>query len=144
MTRAEILAFLRGHRLAVEASVAPSGAAQAAVVGMVVSDELEIFFDTVRDSRKFQNLSVNPRLAFVIGWDHEQTVQYEGVADVPAGDELERLKQLYYAAFPDGPARLAWPGLVYVRVKPTWLRYSDFRGAEPRIVELDFSAPARP
>jgi Pyridoxamine 5'-phosphate oxidase len=144
VTRAEILAFLRQHQLAVEASVAPAGAAQAALVGIVISDAFEVFFDTVRASRKFHNLSVNPKLAFVIGWDHEQTVQYEGVADVPEGDELERLKQLYYARFPDGPARLAWPGLVYVRVKPSWLRYSDFRGAEPRVVEIDFTARARP
>ena len=137
-SRADVLAFLQRHTLAVQASVAPGGGAQAAVVGVVVSDAFEVFFDTLESSRKFVNLSQDPRLALVIGWDQE-TVQLEGVADVPPpGAALEALKARYYAAFPDGPSRLSWPGLVYVRVTPTWLRYSDFRGAEPAIVELSF------
>jgi hypothetical protein len=61
-------------------------------------------------------------------------VQYEGVADVPSGTELERLKQVYFEAFPDGPSRLSWPGITYIRVKPMWIRYSDFR-SEPAIIE---------
>jgi hypothetical protein len=41
MTREQLLGFMRGHRYAVEASVAPSGGPQAAVVGLVVSDGVE-------------------------------------------------------------------------------------------------------
>ena len=67
MTRAELLRFFRGHSLAVETSVSPSGAPQAAVVGIVVSDELEVFFDTLERTRKVENLRRNPRVAFVIG-----------------------------------------------------------------------------
>jgi hypothetical protein len=70
----------------------------------------------------------------VIGWD-DQTVQYEGVADEPRGAELEALQQIYFARFPDGPERLAWPGITYFRVRPTWLRYSDFRATTPVIIE---------
>ena len=66
----------------------------------------------------------------------ERTVQYEGVADEPSGGELERLKQIYYAVYPDGPSRLSWPGLTYVRVRPRWIRYSDFGQATPLIVEF--------
>ena len=47
MTRAELVQFLRRYRLAVQASVAPGGAPQAAVVGFGVSDACEIVFDTV-------------------------------------------------------------------------------------------------
>jgi len=136
MNRAQLVAFLRKHRLGVEASVAASGEPQAAVVGIAVSDDLELVFDTLGDTRKATNLRRDPRIALVIGWDQEQTVQLEGLADEPAGDALARLQAVYFAAFPDGPSRLSWPGITYFRVRPTWVRYSDFRGAEPAIVEL--------
>ena len=41
------------------------------------------------------------------------------------------------ATFPDGRERQAWPGLTYVRVTPTWLRYSDYSVDPPEIVEFD-------
>jgi PPOX class probable F420-dependent enzyme len=136
MTRAELVDFLRRHRLAVQASVAPGGAPQAAVVGFAVSDALEVVFDTVTTSRKYRNLRDDPRIALVIGWDDEITAQIEGVADFPTGDELERVRECYFAAYPDGRDRLAWPHITHVRVRPTWVRYSDFTQDPPRIVEL--------
>ena len=70
----------------------------------------------------------------VIGWEDEQTVQIEGVADEPTGPELARLKAVYFEAYPDGVDREKWPGITYVRVRPQWMRYSDFR-TPSRIVE---------
>jgi hypothetical protein len=136
MTRAELATFLGRHRLGVLASVAASGGPQAAVVGVAVSADLELVFDTLGSTRKATNLRRDGRAALVVGWDEEQTVQLEGIADEPTGAELARLKQIYFAAFPDGPTREAWPGITYFRVRPTWVRYSDFRGAEPVIVEI--------
>jgi hypothetical protein len=75
-------------------------------------------------------------VAFVVGWDQERTIQYEGLADEPQGEELARLKAIYFAHFPDGPARERWDGITYFRVRPTWLRYSDFSAPEPVIVEV--------
>src|SRR2546423_1531656 len=80
-------------------------------------------------SCKAQNLRRDPRVAFVIGWDlgsDERTVQYEGIADEPAGDELARVKAAYFEAFPDGRDRENGPGITYFRARPTWIRYSDF------------------
>lgn len=136
MTRAELLAFLRRYRLAVQATTAPNGAPQAAVIGVAVSDTLEIVFDTLESTRKFQNLRVDPRIALVLGWDDAQCAQIEGVADVPTGAELERIQQCYFAVYPDGRDRLAWPGITHVRVRPTWVRFSDFSVEPPRIIEL--------
>jgi pyridoxine/pyridoxamine 5'-phosphate oxidase len=136
MTRAELLAFIRPIEHVVLATVSPASQPEAAVVGIVTTDTLELFFDTSNLSRKCANLRVNPKIAFVIGWDDSQTVQYEGVADEPKGDELKRLKQLYFARFKEGPAREGWPDITYFRVRPTWARYSDFRGAEAKIVEV--------
>lgn len=140
MTPRALLHFLRSHRLAVQASVSETVAPQAAVVGFAISDQFEIVFDTLASTRKAQNIRRNPKLAFVIGGlkkADERTVQYEGIADEPVGEELEQLKQIYYAVFPDGPSRSSWLGLIYVRVKPTWLRYSDYNSDPPEIVELN-------
>jgi hypothetical protein len=134
-----LLAFLRRHRLAVQASVSGANAPQAAVVGFAITDQFEIVFDTLESSRKGQNLRRNNRIALVIGGlvdGEERTVQYEGITDEPSGEELERLKRVYYEAYPDGPSRLTWPGLIYVRVRPTWIRYSDFSANPPEIVEF--------
>jgi general stress protein 26 len=146
MTTRELLEFMRTQRLAVQASVSPAGAAQAAVVGIAVSDELEIVFDTLETTRKVHNLRRNERIALVLGGlspGDERTVQYEGVADEPGGTERERIKGIYYDAWPDGAARATWPGLVYVRVRPTWIRFSDFNCDPPQIVELDAAGLAQ-
>jgi pyridoxine/pyridoxamine 5'-phosphate oxidase len=144
MTRAELLAFIRRYRLAVVASATSSGAPQAAVVGMAVTDDLELVFDTLADSRKAQNLRRDRRAAVVIGWDDEQTLQLEGTADEPAGDTLARLQRSYFHAFPDGTTRLSWPSITYFRITPTWARFSDFRPTSARVIELSAAELAVP
>jgi hypothetical protein len=136
-----LLAFLRSQRWAVEATVSPAAHPQAAIVGYAVTDQLELVFDTLATTRKAANLRADPHIALVIGgWQagSEQTLQYEGVADFPAGSDLTRLKQEYFKAFPDGPSRESWAGIAYVRVRPTWLRFSDYGVDPPRIVERSF------
>jgi general stress protein 26 len=135
MTRKELLDFLRQHKLGVLATVSESGAPESAVVGIAITDRLELVFDTLDSTRKCRNLRRNPNISFVIGWDNEITVQYEGIADEPRGDELTRLKLAYFAAYPDGPQRESWPGITYFRVRPAWVRYSDFN-AGGRILEF--------
>jgi len=132
---------MRRHSLAVQASVSPRQTPQVAVVGFIVTDDFEILFDTVDSTRKVFNLRRNAACAFVVGGmlnGDERTVQYEGIADEPAGADLARLKELYFAQFPDGRARQDWPGLTYVRVQPRWLRFSDFNQSPPAIIELTF------
>ena len=141
MDTVEVLTFVRAHRWAVEATASAAQGPQAALIGIATTDQLELVFDTLASTRKAANLRSNPRVALVIGgWNESdpRTVQYEGIADLPGGAELERLKQLYFAAFPDGPSRLSWPGITYVRIKPTWVRYSDYRSEPPVITECVF------
>jgi PPOX class probable F420-dependent enzyme len=139
MERDELVRLLRDHRLAVVSSIADDGAPQSAIVGHAVTDRLEIVFDTLATTRKAHNLRRDPRVAVVIGgWDRETTAQIEGVADFPTGGELDRVRACYFEAYPDGRARMAWPGITYVRVTPRWARWSDFTQRPPRIVELAF------
>ena len=139
MSPSDLLRFMRSHRLAVQASCAPDHSVQAALVGIAVTDAFELVFDTLATTRKARNLRVSPQVAFVLGgWaaGDERTVQFEGVADEPHGAELERIKAGYFAAWPDGAARASWPDLTYFRVRPSWIRISDFNSAPPRIVEF--------
>ena len=146
MTTVELLSFMREHSLAVQASVSANGEPHAAVVGIVVTDAFEIFFDTDQATRKVANLRRDPRIAFVIGGTmvgDERTVQYEGIADEPAGDELRRLTDVYFRSFPDGRERRSWPGITYVRARPTWIRYSDYNQGPPEIAEFDAAELSR-
>ncbi len=144
--RAALLAFLRSRRYAVQSSIHPGGAPQSAVVGIAVSDDFEIVFDTLGTSRKAVNLRQRAEIAFVIGsleGTDERTVQVEGRADEPQGAERARLIELYLAVFPDGRVRQQWPGLTYLRATPRWLRYSDYTRDPPLIAEWDAAALRR-
>lgn len=136
LTKAELYAFIARRRYGVVATVQSDGATESALVGIAVSPELEIYFDTLGTTRKAVNLRRDPRVSFVIGWDNEQSVQLEGIADEPKGADLAALKRVYYAAWPDGPARESWPGITWVRVKPRWIRFSDFNLAEDVVREM--------
>jgi hypothetical protein len=95
-----------------------------------------LIFDTIEISRKIANLRHDGRIAVVIGWDDAQTVQIDGIADEPLKSDLERLQEIYFAHFPDGLDRRNRKGITFVRVRPAWVRYSDFRIDPPGIVEL--------
>lgn len=140
MTTSQLLQFMRTQRLAVQTSIGLGDVPQAALVGIAVTDAFELVFDTLETTRKVVNLRRNPRLAFVIGgWadGDERTVQYEGIAEEPQNQELTRIKAAYFEMWPEGRSRETWPGLVYVRVRPTWIRFSDFNQDPPTIVEFD-------
>jgi general stress protein 26 len=129
-----IYQFMRQQPLGIVATTNRANKPEAALVGVAVSFGLEIIFDTVKTSRKYHNILQNPKVALVIGWDNETTVQYEGIAEVLGNDiEAENLKEVYYRAYPDGRERAeTWPGLVHIKVTPQWLRYSNFN--EPPVI----------
>jgi len=138
VTKTELFKFMAKEKLGVLGYISAQGAPRSALVGIAVTPELEIIFDTVASSRKYANLLANPAASFVIGWAGEVTVQYEGQAFQPAGAELSRYQQIYFEAYPDGPDRLSWPGIAYFVVRPKWIRYSDYDQRPPLIEEFKF------
>lgn len=133
MNRSQLLAFMRAQKWAVQASLGPDATPQAAVIGVAVTDTFELVFDTLGTTRKAVNLRRNPKIALVIGWDEAQTVQYEGIADETRDAELDSLRNVYLSRFPDGVERQHWLDIAYFRVRPTWMRYSDFRNSDPNV-----------
>lgn len=138
MTNRDLFEFIAARKLGVISSLSSSGSVQSALVGIAVTQDLEIIFDTVKTSRKYSNLIYNPACSLVIGWTGEQTLQYEGTATELSGTELQRCQVSYFKAWPDGPSRMTWPGIVYFRVRPSWIRYSDFDANPPLIQEFRF------
>ena len=140
MDRASLHAFMTLHRYGVVSSISRSGTPQSALVGIATTPDLEIIFDTVKTSRKYPNLIERSSCSFVVGWSGEQTVQFEGIAEEPSGPELKRCQEVYFAAWPDGPERMKWPGIAYFVVHPLWIRYSDYDQSPPLIEEFTMKA----
>jgi general stress protein 26 len=126
--------FIKQQSLGVISTVNMANQPESALVGIAVTINFEIIFDTVKTSRKYNNLVNVPNVSLVIGWDNETTIQYEGTAEVLGDDkEAENLKEIYYRSFPDGRERAeTWPDLVHIKVTPQWLRYSNFN--EPQLI----------
>lgn len=127
MNREQLVRFVRERGLAVLATRGPDGSPQAALVGIAATDQAEIVFDTSTGSRKFRNIEQHDRVALVIGWEDEVSVQCEGIADVPSGPERARCLAAYFEQYPDGRQRADDPDITHVRIRPEWIRYSDYR-----------------
>jgi len=116
------------------------GAPEAALVNIAVTDDLKLVFYALQMTRKCANLRRNPRIAAVIGWDNETSLQYGGVADEPRDEELDRIKWVYRAARPNAGIQLVWPGLTYFRFRPKWVRFSYY-GSKWSVEEMPFPPP---
>lgn len=139
-TNADLVAYMRSHRLAVVSSIGANGEPQSALVGIAVWPAGDVIFDTVADSRKHTNLLRDPRISVVFTGPGERTLQLEGLArPVPvSGPQDAELRAIYYEAWPDGRDRLNWPNLSYWCTSTRWARYSDF-DRDPAIHEFAWS-----
>ena len=136
MNNPELRAFMAEHRYGVVSSISPKGTPQSALVGIAVTDQLEIIFDTLRSTRKYENLKARPACSVVLGFPGEKTLQLEGRAMEPDGAERTRYQQAYFLTWPDGRDRLGWTGMTHIVVRPTWIRFSDFDQRPPLIEEV--------
>jgi general stress protein 26 len=134
MTTTQLIEFIQRETYAVLSTVNAGGAPESALVGIAVTRDLEIVFDTLKTTRKYANLHARPAAAFVIGCMGDKTLQFEGTATELAGADLERCKPVYFAKFKDGPSRENWPAICYFAVRPKWIRFSDY-GETPALIE---------
>jgi len=136
MTLEQVFDIAKRKRYLVVSTVSQSGAPEAALMGFAVTQANEIVFDTLASSRKAVNLKRNPAAALVIGWDDQISLQIEGIARQPVGDDLASAKTAYFREWPDGRAREAWPDIAYVVVTPKWIRYSNYAAGPPIVEEF--------
>lgn len=130
--------FIGKHRLAMLATVSPDNEPEAAVIEFSQRKNLELIFDTFTTFRKYKNLKSNSRVAVVIGWDDEITVQYEGIAIEVVGDELIECKQIHVSKLPESIKFTEMPKIRFFKVIPKWIRYSDLRAEPWESIEFTF------
>lgn len=139
--RQKILGFLRKQKLAVISTVDPAHAApESALVAFTEDENLCLYFQTGKHTRKAANLAVNPRVSFVMGLtlDDMVTVQYEGRAErLTAPADLEFCKQQFIAK--DSPTTEEYfnhPTAIFFKVRPTWIGCSDYTSEKPEVIEI--------
>lgn len=137
----KILSFLRQQKLAVIATSSPAQPTpESALIAFAEDDELSLYFQTGRHTRKAANLKANPYVSLVIGLslDDLTTVQYEGIAEQIIGqDEHEACKQRFIRK--DSPTTEEYfnhPTAILFKVRPTWIGCSDYSGNCPEVIEL--------
>lgn len=131
--------FIARHRLAALCTVDERGRPEAAVVEVSALDGLEVIFDTYAIFRKYRNLSVNPRVALVIGWDDDVTLQYEGIACELIESELDRCRSVHLEKFPHAVKFEEFAGMKYFKIVPTWIRYTDLETFPWKRFEIAFN-----
>lgn len=134
----KIYDFIRGCKIGVISTVTEAGIPQGAVVQFAETEHLEIIFNTFTTYRKYDNLKKNPTVSFTIGWDHDITVQYEGVASELSGDELVRCKEIFKVKHRNAEKWDAYPETRYFIVKPTWVRFNDLNSDHKEVFVVKF------
>lgn len=131
--KTQLVEFIRKRRLGVITTIGPEGQPQAALVNIAVLPDLSLVFETTSETRKSGNIERDPRVALVMGWDGQETLQYEGLASLPDGRRLEVARDAFVATFPSKTPDEHWPGNSYYIVQPCWLRFSSYY--RPRFIE---------
>jgi len=138
MDKAALHSFMTRALYGVVSSLAVDGTPQSALVGVAITPELEIVFDTLKTTRKYANLAARPACSVALWWGGEQTVQLDGVVLEPTGAELDRYREAYFTVWPDGRDRLAWAGITHLVVRPRWIRATDYDQVPPLIEETRY------
>lgn len=130
--------FINSHTLCTLATVSEDNKPENAVIEYGNTSQLELIFDTFKHFRKYKNIKHNPHAAVVIGWD-DITIQYEGLAIELDGNELEQYKKIYFKKLPKAEKWSREKGIVYFKIIPEWIRYSDLHTYPWKEFELSFS-----
>ena len=138
LSKTEAYDFLKRQNLGVISTISEHAAPEAALINYGVTEDLELIFETLQTSRKYRNLYRNPKMAMVMGVGKDcLTCQYEGAVSWPSEAALPGLLDLYFAARPEGLQHRGWPDLVYLQVRPTWIRISNYDLLNWQVRELD-------
>lgn len=137
-----VLEFLHDHPMAAIATInIDAHKPESALVAFAEFDTFELLFETLGTSRKSANLKRNNAVAFVVGEDpkHHVTLQYEGEAlPIPRGQREICIQHFLQKDTPCTEGFLRDPRVELYKVRPKWIRYSDYTGETPDITEISF------
>src|SRR3989344_3854638 len=133
-SRSDALTFLKAHSAGVLSTVSEGGKAHGSAIYYVADDSFNIYFITLKTSRKFANLSENPSVALTVGTqDVPQTLHLEGVAAMLQHEEeigahaAELMKDLTSNSRDYAPlTKLGDADTAIIWIQPKWIRWGDF------------------
>jgi len=135
----KIADLLRYQKMGVVSTVSSEGFPESAWVALSETEDLEIIFGTSRLSRKFENLQTNKRIAVVVYNEQQrQTLQYEGEVMELHGDEKTSAQEIHLLKHPAAKKYSHDIHQSFFKVKPLWIRYTDYHLDPHEIFEVKF------
>lgn len=124
-TKRDILEYLKGlsPAITVLATADSDGQPTSSPVFYVISDDGEVVLSSEVQTRKWQNLKENPRVALTFGTTlQDPSVQCDGAAALLwEGTEFEKLGEQYYAAVPEA-RKFSQGTMGLIKITPERLR----------------------
>ena len=134
----DALAFLKRHKTGVLATSAREYQVHSSMVYYTADDDFNIYFLTLRSTRKFKALSAHPQIAFTVSTPEvPQTLQIEGMAmDISLDEEAVKKKDKLFEVLNSNPwfagpiTKLDPATSAVIWIRPTWIRWADYAFAE--------------
>lgn len=126
--------FLKDHAVGVLATLSPESTPRARTVYYAADDSFGVYFCTLSETRKVDDIARNAHAAFVVSAEETpQTIQIEGtIADLTETATISDVVRKLLQKFMERGAHFAPlahldPGTVrFYKLTPTWVRFADF------------------
>lgn len=149
--REDALSFLVDHDTGVLATISRAGEPHARLLYYTCDDSFNVYFITLKDTRKASDIASNDKAAFVVSeTEIPRTLQMEGtVADLTdtatvdplLTDFVQRLTA--HTTYNIPITRFDTSELKFYKLTPTWVRWGDFtfgQGTDTVLTEVDPTA----
>lgn len=142
MNKDKIYQFIKSEKYAVISSINNASHPESALVAFSEKEDLEIVLASNQNSRKIQNILLNPNVSLVIGFgeDHLTSVQIEGTARVLQLEDAEEYVELHTQKRPEFKEFKKTEGECMVVVTPFWARYTSYASKPAEVFEEYYGA----
>lgn len=134
----KVFEFLKNKqiKLCAFATSSQDGQPWNAIMGYAVQEDLTIVLSTHKGNRKYNNLQENSKVALVFGWEFSGlNVQCEGEAVIiEEGEEYKKTEEFFFTQNPHA-AKFKSPDTIFIKIKPTWMRVTNFNKQPPTVEE---------
>jgi len=133
------LDFMRNTPPCVIATADQNGKTEAAMIYAYPNEEFTFFLSTDANSRKAENIKNNSKVSLVFGNPElMMTVQVDGYIRILEGAEALAAKGFILNADITQRLHVAKEPLIFMEIKPSWMRFSAFTDVPATIYEKSF------
>lgn len=134
IAKEEALEFLMSQKGGVISTLAVDRP-QSSFVFYDADEDFSVYFGTVIDSRKYKNIELNNKVAFVVSTiDPPRTIQIEGFAEEVKDKAVVENELANYVDVATDQMKHRAPitklnskkGMILFRIKPLWLKWSNY------------------